>query len=93
MYAKLIDGAFTPAPRKIKDGNTVTYNPTGEMLMALGYKSVKYTTEPDAVEGYYYEMTWTETEDEIVQGWSAVEDPYADEASPDEVEEALEGVI
>ena len=93
MYAKFIDRVLTSAPRKIKDGDAVTYNPTAEMLLALGYKPVRYTAEPDAVEGYYYEMTWTETEDEIVQGWTAVEDPYADEASPDDVEEALEGIL
>lgn len=93
MYAKYIDGVLTSAPRKIKDGNTVTYNPTAEMLTVLGYKPVTYTEEPEQVEGYYYEMTWTETEDEIVQGWTMVEDPYADEASPDEVGEALEGIL
>ena len=93
MYAKYIDGVLTAAPRKIKDGDAVTYNPTAEMLTALGYKPVVYVDEPEAVEGYYYEMTWTEKEGEIVQGWEAVKDPYADEASPDEVEEALEGII
>lgn len=93
MYAKFIDGVLTSAPRKIKDGDTVTYNPPAEMLEALGYKPVVYVDEPDAVEGYYFDMAWTETEDEIVQTWTKVEDPYANEASPDEIEEALGELI
>ena len=93
MYAKFIDGVLTSAPRKIKDGDAVTYNPTAEMLTALGYKPVRYTEEPEAVDGYYNEMTWTETDEAIVQVWTMVEDLYADEASPDEIEEALGGIV
>lgn len=83
MRAKIIDGVFTPAPRKIRreiDGeNYITYNPTDEMLAEAGWLNVHFTDPPgDAPEGYHYEPTYTEESGEIVQGWELAETEYTD---------------
>lgn len=82
MRAKIIDGVFTPAPRKIKreiDGvEYTTYNPTDEMLADAGWLTVVETEPPEAPEGYHYEPTYTEESGEIVQGWVLVETEYSD---------------
>ena len=92
-YAKLIEGVIEWAPKKIKDGNTVTYNPPAEMLTELGYLPVTMTDPPEAPEGYYAESHWEEQDGEIVQVWEVVEDPYYDDATPDEIAEALEEIL
>ena len=83
MRAKIIDGVFTPAPRKIErqiDGEDyITYNPTDEMLAEAGWLLVVETPIPgDAPEGWHYEPTYTEEGGEIVQGWVLVETEYSE---------------
>lgn len=83
MRAKIIDGVFTPAPRKIQreiDGETyTTYNPTDEMLADAGWLPVVETPIPgDAPDGYHYEATYAEESGEIVQGWELAETEYTD---------------
>ena len=77
MYAKIIDGVFTIAPKKIPvtiDGKPYTqFNPTAENLLAQGWKPVTETEHGDAPVGYEYKPTYTETETEIVQSWALVE--------------------
>lgn len=92
-YAKLISGVIQWAPRKIKNGNTVTYNPAAEMLEAIGYLPVTMTDPPEAPEGYVAEPHWEEGDGSIVQVWEVVEDPYYDDATPDEIAEALEEIL
>ncbi len=70
MFAKLIDNAFTPAPRRIVRGSEQVFNPTDEMLAALGFKPVLFTEPPETPEGYYPENGWTETDGAIVQTWT-----------------------
>lgn len=93
MRAKIIDGVFTPAPRKIErqiDGeNYITYNPTDEMLADAGWLNVHFTDPPEAPEGYHYEATYTEEGGEIVQGWVLVQDP--DDISDSEALEIILG--
>lgn len=86
-YAKLIDGALVYAPRKItreiEGEQYTTFNPTGEMLAEQDWLPLVYTDKPNNVtEGYHYEVTYTEQNGEIVQGWELVEDPeISDEIS------------
>lgn len=93
MRAKIIDGVFTPAPRKIQreiDGvEYTTYNPTDEMLAEQGWLNVVETDPPEAPEGYHYEPTYTEESGEIVQGWVLVED--SDDISDSEALEIIMG--
>ena len=79
-YAKLVDGAISYAPNKISVGDYTVYNPTPEMLTALGYKPVRYTDPPEVNPGYVAVPGWTETETEIVQVWTV-------EKEPDEISE------
>ena len=84
-YAKLIDGEFVLAPRKIiriiNDISYTTYNPTDEMLAEQGWLPVVYTDPPYAPEGHHYEPTYTEESGEIVQGWVIVQDEITEESA------------
>lgn len=94
QYAKLISGAIHFAPRKItNEDGSITYNPTGERLTPLGYLPVTYTDAPEVEEGYMPISHWEEQDGAIVQTWTLEEDPYYYEATPDEVTEALEGIL
>lgn len=79
-YAKLINNYPHYAPNPIlHDGNYIG-NPPGSVYEAEGYKPVQYTDppgEPDA--GYQWSETWSETADEIVQGWEQVLVPISEE--------------
>lgn len=84
-YGKLIDGQLTLAPRKIVYQGMRIYNPPAEVLLALGYKPVQYTDPPEIPAGYHLEASWTETSEQIVQGWSLVPDEEVpDEEVPEE---------
>ena len=81
MYGKLIDGELRGAPRPIKtaDGDVFTNDPS--IYLANGYKPIILTDCPS--DGKSYVGSWTETESEITQVWTAVEPPEdisADEA-------------
>ena len=91
-YGKLRNGALEYAPRKIVDGNTVTYNPTAEMVTAIGYLPVTQTEPPEVEEGYYAAYHWEEQNGEIVQIWEVIENP-AQEESPDELLAMLEAAL
>ena len=69
-YAKLIDGDLVLAPRKLRSGDTVVYNPPGALLREQGYKPLRYTDAPAAEEGYCVVSGWMETETEITQTWT-----------------------
>lgn len=74
-YVKLIDGRLTYAPRKIKDGDTIVYNPTAEHLLPLGYKPLTVKPMPEVEDGYHLEPVYSETDNEVIQDWQVVEDP------------------
>ena len=97
-YAKLINGVFTPAPRKIQttmdqDGETVdytVYNPLEQQLAEAGYLPVVYADVPDsAPAGFSYESGWEEREGAIVQVWTLVTSP--EELSDAEALEIITG--
>ena len=93
MYAKLIDGALQYAPKKIKDGDSTTYNPQPEMLIAHGYLPVIETDRPEVEDGYYAEAHYTEEAGQIIQTWTVEIDPYWGEASPEDIAKAIKGVL
>lgn len=90
MKAKIINGEIVFAPYKIDreiDGEMyTTYNPTDEMLSEQGWLSVIETSMPDnTTEGYHYEASYVEDNNEIVRIWSLVADPEpSNEISADE---------
>jgi len=81
MYGKLIEGELQTAPKKLEINDNCVWNAPSEEYLAQGWKLVRFTDEPEAPTGYYYESGWEETETEIVQTWTLVE-------LPDEVDDA-----
>lgn len=88
-YAKLIEGEISFAPRKVHYGETVVYNPPGEMLVELGYKPVTYTDPPVVEEGYIAVPGWEDDGGSIIQTWTVEEEP--DEVDADRAMEILFG--
>ena len=87
MYGKLIDGELRGAPRPIKtaDGDVFTNDPS--IYFANGYKPIILTEYPP--DGKYYTESWTETESEIKQIWTAAEPP--EDISADEALDIITG--
>ena len=87
IYGKLIDGELRGAPRPIKtvDGDVFTNDPS--IYLANGYKPIILTDCPS--DGKSYVGSWTETESEIKQIWTAVEPP--DDISADEALNIITG--
>lgn len=95
MYAKIINNVLVPAPKIINyDGNTIV-NPSEKLLLRIGYLPVTYTDMPtDAPEGQHYESHWEQTDTEIVQVWTLVDNPAEPdpELSADEALNIIMGV-
>ena len=79
MYGKIIDGALALAPKKIKHGDSITYNPPYEMLEPLGYLPVTFTDAPETEVGYEAVCEWVEQDGYIVQTWHIIESELTDE--------------
>lgn len=80
IFGKLDEKGLHLAPKKIKNGDSITYNPPAETLLPLGYLPVIFTDPPVVEEGYEAVSTWTQTETEIIQGWDVVVvEPTAEE--------------
>lgn len=92
-YAKLIDNRLQYAPKKIRRGDSITFNPPAEMLLEEGYLPVRETEQPEVEEGYYLSPVYTQEADEIVVTWEQIEDPGYYNATPEEIAEALEGIL
>ena len=87
MYAKLIDGVIHFAPKKIKHGDSITYNPPAEMLLERGYKLIQESEPPQAPEGYYYALSYEDEGEYISMVWTLMEE----EPSPEEILSILTG--
>lgn len=87
MFGKLVDGALRGAPRPIRtaDGDVFTNDPA--LLLQYGYKPIITTDYPS--DGGYYTESWTETESEIRQIWTAAEPP--EDISADEALDIITG--
>lgn len=96
MYAKIINNVLVPAPKIINyDGNTIV-NPSEKLLLRIGYLPVTYTDMPtDAPEGQHYESHWEQTDTEIVQVWTLVDNSAEPEPelSADEALDIIMGVV
>ena len=95
MYAKIINNVLVPSPKIINyDGNTIV-NPPEKLLLRIGYLPVTYTDMPtDAPEGQHYESHWEQTDTEIVQVWTLIDNPAEPEPelSADEALNIIMGV-
>lgn len=96
MYAKLINGTLRSATKKVDYNGKTIFNPTEEILLGMGYFPVTYTDMPtDASDGQHYESSWSQTDAEIVQVWTLVDDPAEPEPelSADEALNIIMGVV
>ena len=89
MYGKLIDGELRGAPRPIKtaDGDVFTNDPA--LLLQYGYKPIITAEYPS--DGKSYIDSWTETETEITQTWTEVQQSDDDPISDSEALEIITG--
>lgn len=89
MYGKLIDGELRGAPRPIKtaDGDVFTNDPA--LLLQYGYKPIILTEYPS--DGKSYIDSWAETETEITQVWTEVQQSDDDPISDSEALEIITG--
>lgn len=95
MYAKLINGTLRSAPKKVDYNGKTIFNPTEEILLDMGYFPVTYTDIPtDASNVQRYESRWEQTDTEIVQVWTLVDNPAEPEPelSADEALNIIMGV-
>jgi hypothetical protein len=89
MYGKLINGELRGAPRPIKtaDGDVFTNDPA--LLLQYGYKPIILTEYPS--DGKSYIDSWAETETEITQVWTEVQQSDDDPISDSEALEIITG--
>ena len=95
MYAKLINGTLRSAPKKVDYNGKTIFNPPEEILLDMGYLPVTYTDmSTDASNGQHYESHWEQTDTEIVQVWTLVDNPAEPEPelSADEALDIIMGV-
>ena len=95
MYAKLISGTLRSAPKKVTYNGKIIFNPPEEILLDMGYLPVAYADTPtDAPDGQHYEPSWSQTDTEIVQVWTLVDNQAEPEPelSADEALNIIMGV-
>ena len=95
MYAKLINGTLRSAPKKVDYNGKTIFNPPEDVLLDMGYLPVTYTDMPtDAQGGQHYEPHWEQTDTEIVQVWTLVDNTVESEPelSADEALNIIMGV-
>lgn len=85
IYGKLVDGELRGAPNPLKTEESYIFTNNAAIYLANGYKPIILTDSPS--DGKNYIGSWTETETEITQVWT--EQPQTDEATPEQLEEAL----
>ena len=89
MYGKLVNGELRGAPRPIKtsEGDVFTTDPA--LLLQYGYKPIITAEYPS--DGKSYIDSWTETETEITQIWTEVQQSDDDPISDSEALEIITG--
>ena len=89
MFGKLIDGELRGAPRPIKTENGDVFTNDPALLLQYGYKPIISTEYPS--DGKSYIDSWTETETEITQTWTEVQQADDDPISDSEALEIITG--
>ena len=87
MYGKLINGELRGAPNPLKTEESYIFTNNAAIYLANGYKPIILTDSPS--DGKSYTSSWTETETEIIQVWTAAEPP--EDISADEALDIITG--
>ena len=78
-YAKLINNYPSYAPRRLRIGSVIVYNPTDAQLLSEGYLPVVETDAPEVDERHEAMPHWAIENNQIVQSWTVEEIPITDE--------------
>lgn len=89
MFGKLVDGELRGAPRPIKTNEGDVFTNDQAVYLTNGYKPITLTEQPD--DGKQYIAEWTETETEIVEVWTEVQQSDNDSISDSEALEIITG--
>ena len=89
MYGKLVNGELRGAPRPIRTENGDVFTNDPALLLQYGYKPIILTDCPS--DGKSYVSSWTETETEITQTWTEVQQSDDDPISDSEALEIITG--
>ena len=89
MYGKLVDGELRGAPRPIRTENGDVFTNDPALLLQYGYKPIILTDCPS--DGKSYVGSWTETETEITQTWTEVQQSDDDPISDSEALKIITG--
>ena len=89
MYGKLVNGELRGAPRPIKTENGDVFTNDSAVYLANGYKPITLTDYPS--DGKNYIAEWAESETEITQTWTEVQQSDDDPISDSEALEIITG--
>ena len=90
-YAKLINDYPSYAPRRLRIGSVIVYNPTDAQLLAEGYLPVIETPMPETDEQHFATTHWAIQNNQILQSWTVEEIPITDEEALTRYANALTG--
>ena len=89
MYGKLVNGELRGAPRPIRTENGDVFNNDQALLLQYGYKPIITAEYPS--DGKSYIDSWAETETEITQIWTEVQQSDDDPISDSEALKIITG--
>ena len=89
MFGKLVDGELRGAPNPLKTEESYIFTNNAAIYLANGYKAIILTDSPS--DGKSYTSSWTETETEITQIWTEVQQSDNDSISDAEALEIITG--
>ncbi len=89
IYGKLVGGELRGAPRPIRTENGDVFTNDPDLLLQYGYKPIITADYPS--DGKSYIDSWTETETEITQMWTEVQQSDDDPISDSEALEIITG--
>ena len=89
MYGKLVNGELRGAPRPIRTENGDVFTTDPALLLQYGYKPIITAEYPS--DGKSYISSWAETETEIVQVWTEVQQSDNDLIPDSEALEIITG--
>ena len=89
IYGKLVDGELRGAPNPLKTEDSYIFTNNSAIYLANGYKPIILTDCPS--DGKSYTSSWAETETEIIQVWTEVQQSDNDSISDSEALEIITG--
>lgn len=89
IYGKMVGGELRGAPRPIRTENGDVFTNDPDLLLQYGYKPIITADYPS--DGKSYIDSWTETETEITQMWTEVQQSDDDPISDSEALEIITG--